>query len=195
METAPHSRGSAEGWGRRPGAGRPPSAPAAQPPRRPARRAVSVALAGRAGGGDGARGASAFPPDWDAMARCVVRTEVRGPRAWARSRLTPGPLPAGSELPVAGTAQGDRACWGEEATGGRGGWSSERPTSPDRISGPAHSRAACALARAAASRFHVVVILIPRSVVGWRVLCSLRESEVSGRVSKGNAVSWVPQIL
>lgn len=47
--------------------------------------------------------------------RRVVCTEVKGTAC-----VGPEPLPAGSELPVAGTAPGGRACWGEDAVDGSG---------------------------------------------------------------------------
>lgn len=96
----------------------PPPPPAAQSP------GSALGLCGSGGEGWGCRLGSrrlGCPADRDSLAPACWCTEVRGTMRVARSRLTREPLPAGTALPVAGTAPGDRACRGEQAIDGRGG--------------------------------------------------------------------------
>lgn len=109
--------------------------------------------------------------------------------------LTARTTTPGSELPVAGSVQGERACpW-------RGGLRCQRrPTSPTgSLWGRAWPRAGHRVglhihARATAPHFCDVFTQIPGNV-GWKSLLTKRLEGVWNRIPLVWAISWVPQIL
>lgn len=146
----------------------PPPPPAAQSP------GSALGLCGSGGEGWGCRLGSrrlSCPADRDTLAPACCVHGGEGDHA------------RGPEPPDAGTtarwycAPCRRDCSRRPRLPGRAGrrwargWARERPTAPDRISGPARSRAACASARAAAAHFCVVSLRFPEAWAGGSSAC------------------------